>query len=84
MEILTISNKIRGICKKSAPEILSGAGVVGMIYSNIFTYGKSRLNMLNVLYRRTGNKKYLVRYLQLTKSNNWLRMHGYPTNRTQK
>ena len=84
MEILTIGNKIRDISKKSSPEILSTAGIVGMIYSNIFTYGIGRLHMLSVLYRTTGDNKYLVEYLQLTKSNNWLRMHGYPMNRTRK
>ncbi len=33
------------------------------------------------LYKATREDKYLAKYYRITKSNNWLKMHGYPLRR---
>lgn len=64
------------LCKKYQPVILSVAGIMPMIYTIYTKRDKARIYM--ALYNSTKNEYYWVRYLQLTHSNNWLRMHGYP------
>ena len=37
-----------------------------------------------LMYDITGSEIYLLRYLQMTKTNNWLKMHGYPMRRKRR
>lgn len=65
---------------KRMPAVLAVAAYVGMSIqvrslsmSNII-----RANQLKAKYIITGNRLYLLEYLQMTMSNNWLKMYGYP------
>lgn len=71
--------KMKDVVKKHSPEILLGAGIAGMIAQTMMVRNPSRV-YLN-LYKATGDESYLVKYYRLTKSNNWLKMHGYPMRR---
>lgn len=62
-----------------SPDITLGAGIVGMVTSAMMTCRSPKIYL--TLYKTTGEERWLVKYLRLTKSNNWLRMHGYPMRR---
>ena len=80
MDMMVI-NKIKGRFIKYSPEVLQVAGIVNTIHAAMLSPISNR-SICKVLYKQTGNKKYLVEYYRLTKSNNWLRMHGYPMRRS--
>ena len=52
------------------------ASVIGSM-----TLTKRKAYHCEVMYKITGEEKQHVEYLRMTKSNNWLRMHGYPMRR---
>lgn len=74
-------SKISEVCKKHSPDILSVVGIVEMVTSTIMAIQKDPKRLYEVLYQTTGNEFYKTRYMQITHSNNWLKMHGYPMNR---
>ena len=62
------------------PETLSVLGVAATMIGTMMCM-KFEPKLYNIRYKRTGNEYYLIRYYQKTKSNNWLKMHGYPMRR---
>lgn len=70
-----ISDRIKTFLKKYEPTIITVAGIANVIMCRITPEGYLRL------YQTTGDELYLAKYLRLTKSNNWLKMHGYPIRR---
>lgn len=68
-------NRIKTFLKKYGSKIIRVAGMANMTTCIITPEGYLRL------YQTTGDKTYLAKYLRLTKSNNWLKMHGYPIRR---
>lgn len=58
------------------PAILTGIGIIGTVISAQMSVRRDPNHMLR-MYRITGDEQYYVKYLRMTKSNNWLRMHGY-------
>jgi hypothetical protein len=60
--------------------ILTGVGVVGSMMESMLCMRRSPRHM-KIMYDITGEDFYNYRYLQMTKSNNWLRLHGYPMRR---
>lgn len=69
-------SKISELCKKHSPKILTG-----MVTNTTMAIKKDSKRLYEVLYRATGNEFYKTRNMQITHSNNWLKMHGYPMNR---
>lgn len=68
-------NKLANETIEHCPTILTGVSVIGTIVSamvNVKHYDNPLL-----MYRLTGDEHYYIKYLRRTKSNNWLRMHGY-------
>lgn len=66
------------VFEKYQPDILSIAGIVETAYL------KGRIVAPSIylsLYKHTGEEKYLVKFYRMAKSNNWLKMHGYPKRR---
>ena len=82
MEITAINNKHKGWFIKHSPEILQVAGIVSTIQSTMLSAIPTRIAIYKVMYKQTGEKNFLVEYYRLTKPNNWLRIHGYPTRRS--
>jgi hypothetical protein len=70
--------KISTILSKNTPEIVTCIGIVGTIMSIKLGMNPDRLF---IRYQITGDEKYLLDYYRMTKSNNWLRLHGYPMRR---
>lgn len=58
------------------PELLTLGGFVRIFLG--FSGKKPSPRDYLRLYELTGEENYKIRHLQLTKSNNWLRLHGYP------
>ena len=56
------------------------AGVMASVIGSM-TLTKRKAYHCEVMYKITGEEKQHVEYLRMTKSNNWLRMHGYPMRR---
>lgn len=79
MSQINIGN-LRSVINKHSPEILIGMGLAGMVMQARLSAMQcvSEEAYLKAMYEFTGHKIYLYKYLQATKSNNWLRMHGYP------
>lgn len=70
-------DKLKEAIEKYQPGVLTCAGI------NVI-YGQARYIGPRVylkLYKATNNKYYLVKYYQLTRSNNWLKSHGYTMRR---
>lgn len=65
---------------KHSPEILIGIGIAGITAQSMMAVKslENKADYWKLMYEITGHKIYLYRYLQMTKTNNWLRMHGYP------
>ncbi len=74
-------HKIYESFEKHSPEILIAVGVAGYIGSTLMVINRNNPLVHKALYQATGNKYYEIRYMQLTHSNNWLKMHGYPMRR---
>lgn len=68
------------IMRKNTPAILCGLGVVATVARTMMSI-KRDARYWKIMYESTGCEYYKLRYLQMTKSNNWLRMHGYPMKR---
>jgi hypothetical protein len=77
MEERIETGHVSSIISKHSPTILTAIGVIGAIASSIMAT-KRNPKILLAMYRATGNEDYLIRYYRMTKSNNWLKMHGYP------
>ena len=68
--------------RKYLSEIITAAGVAISILSYLRSLNKEEMAaMYKLRYKLTGDKNYELKYLQMTKSNNWLRTHGYPMRR---
>lgn len=78
MKLDTLS-KIKKLCNEYVPEMLYPAGIIGILTSMTGYVDLKRV--YKVLYQNSGNEFYKIRYMQLTHSNNWLKMHGYPMRR---
>lgn len=76
MEITRIST----LLIKHSPEVLTGIGIAGTVAASIMRTKQSR-SYNRIMYEVIGEEVSLVRYLRMTKSNNWLKMHGYPMRR---
>lgn len=79
-----IGIKIHEACRiamKHSPEILTGIGVAGSIAACSMLSGTNRLRALTLLYEQFGDPRYDVLIKRMTKSNNWLKQHGYPMKR---
>lgn len=74
---------IASIMKKYSPEILTGIGVAGTICTAMCSVSLYKKNVYYKRLRRLcpGYANEHCRYLQTIKSNNWLKMHGYPMRR---
>ena len=68
------------IIKKYEPEILCSAGIYDAMVS-MTVYTRKTPMVYWSLYKATREDKYLAKYYRITKSNNWLKMHGYPLRR---
>lgn len=68
---------ISSIISKHSPTILTAIGVFGTIANSIMATKRNPKHLF-AMYQVTGNEEYLVKYYRMTKSNNWLKMHGYP------
>lgn len=66
--------------RKHEPGLISTAGIYGTMAS-ITVYTRKSPMVYWSLYKATGEDKYLVKFYQITKTNNWLKMHGYPMRR---
>lgn len=73
-------NKLGDKILKHSPSVLSVVGIAAMVVRTMMG-AKIRPEIFMRIYRATGNEYYRIRYYQMTKSNNWLRMHGYPMRR---
>ena len=80
MKLDTLSN-ITKATRTYSPEVILPIGVVNMISSVILSAKRMQPEIYKILYHRTHNHYYKIRYIQLTHTNNWLKMHGYPMNR---
>lgn len=67
--------------KKHKPEIMIASGMVGIICDIQSSLRGNKPLLYKRLYEYTRNEYYEIRYMQLTHSNNWLKMHGYPMRR---
>lgn len=77
-----IKNKletVNGIIGKYIPEELSIVGVNAMVASCALSALSSEMQVLRTLAKH--NICFKVKYLQKTRSNNWLKIHGYPMKR---
>ena len=68
------------IIRKYEPEILCSAGIYGA-KALMMVHTRNTSKVYWSLYKATGEDKYLAKYYRITKSNNWLKMHGYPLRR---
>ena len=68
------------IMRKHTPAILCSLGVVATVVQTMMSVKRDE-RYWKFMYEYTGCEYYKLRYLQMTKSNNWLRMHGYPMRR---
>ena len=68
------------IIRKYEPEILCSASVCRTMAS-VTAYTRKTPMVYWSLYKATREDKYLAKYYRITKSNNWLKMHGYPLRR---
>lgn len=67
-----------------APAILMGMGIMGSVMNTSMFVKRNRKYkelQYKIKYEVTGMKYYLTQSLWLTKSNNWLKAHGYPMKR---
>jgi hypothetical protein len=72
--------RVSTIINKHSTAVLVGIGLIGaMMPTLIGTRRDPRFLLLT--YRVTGDELYYIKYLQATKSNNWLKTHGYPMRR---
>ena len=73
-------NKLGDTIRKHSPAILTVIGAAATVMQAMMG---SRIGpeIFMRMYRTTGDEYYRIRYYQMTKSNNWLRMHGYPMKR---
>lgn len=68
--------------RKYLPEMITAAGVAISVLSCLRPISKQKMaSKYMIRYKLTGDKNYELKCLQLTKSNNWLRTHGYPMRR---
>jgi hypothetical protein len=72
------------VITRHTPAVLVGMGIIGsvmngtMIVNRIRKYKELRYK---IKYEVAGTKCYLTQSLWVTKSNNWLKAHGYPMKR---
>lgn len=76
-----LNQEVRNCVKKYAPDILLSVGVIGTVMSGMMRSAERSHVYYRMMYRLTNSRYYDIRYMQLTHSNNWLRMHGYPMNK---
>lgn len=81
MKNMSISQKAKELIKKHTPQIVTTVGVASFIVSTHIGSQMRTERVYKALYIATGNKFYKMRVMQMTHSNNWLKMHGYPMNR---
>lgn len=81
MDKFKLSESVKGYLRKHSSEIITGIGLIGSIAQLTILSGTNRLRVLKLLYKQTGDPKYDILIKRMTKSNNWLRMHGYPMRR---
>lgn len=76
----------KSIIREHTPEVLTGIGVVGTVMSTMLVVSqyKNKAVYYKIMYEHTGSDIYLIKYLQMTKTNNWLKMHGYPMRRRRR
>ena len=61
------------------PETLNIMGIVKTVADCKIAVRNNRITVIKALASRDKpNGRYVIKYIQLTHSNNWLRMHGYP------
>ena len=72
---------ISDVCSTYPPKTLSVADIAYRVMDNAKLTVECCKRVLNSLYGATGNGYYRVRYMQVTHTNNWLKMHGYPMRR---
>lgn len=80
MKSMPFSQEVKELFKKYSPQILTTVGAVGFIANTNISSMRTK-RMYEALYKATGNEFYKIRVMQITHSNNWLKMHGYPMNR---
>lgn len=81
MDKFKLSESVKEYLRNHSPEIIAGIGVIGSITQSMMFNGNNRLRTLKLLYELTGDPMYDIEIKHMTKSNNWLRMHGYPMRR---
>lgn len=79
MECIKLS-KIGYKLSKHGPAVLTVIGADAMV-AQMMMGAKIGPEIFMRMHRATGDEYYRIRYYQMTKSNNWLRMHGYPMRR---
>ena len=72
--------KFSEVMIKDSSKIITAAGVMLSVMSNMHSIAR-RPNYWEMRYKITGEEKYHVKYLRMTKSHIWLKMHGYPMRR---
>ena len=65
----------------STPAIYAAVCLKGVQLCRLFEKQTRIRPLYASRYKLIGDTKYEIMYLQLTKSNNWLKVHGYPMKR---
>lgn len=67
------------------PETPNVMRIVDTVTKVNIAFRNNRIAVLKALASRDNpNGRYVIKYMQLTHSNNWLKMHGYPMKRKRK
>lgn len=80
-EIRELNPEVEDETSVSIPNITAVGIVMAAFMPFNLATKKQRVRCYKMLYEHTGDERYKIKYLQLTKSNNWMRMHGYPMRR---
>lgn len=73
-------DELKGVIEKHQPETLAYAGINGL-YEQARYMGA---RVYSALYKESSNEHHLVKHYRLTKSNNWLKSHGYTIRRKRR
>jgi hypothetical protein len=74
--MIKISKAMAEYVNNHGSKIITASGIIGAVISARMSVNRDPNHMM-LMYRITGDEQYYVKYLRMTKSNNWLRMHGY-------
>lgn len=71
--------------KPYIPDTLNVMGIVNTVAEVNIAFHNNRIAVLKALASRDNpNVRFVIKYMQSTHSNNWLKMHGCPMKRKRK